>query len=247
MTSTETIGDEIGRLLSDDVIREIAGRHFNGMTFDNIKLAEGCRDAGVALRQFQPDSKVRSEIKTLYKLCNSALVSTSFDSKAQLVALHYDAMSETAKRWLARRLNGNQRLEALRLRSRSPEEQRASIEDLRSLTVIGGSIVPDRKRPGRPAGRERSNKLAPILNAPTTKRGQQPPEDIWEFVMWMRIAYVDAFGEPLRFKADNRTPGGFVHFMEDVLEVLGGRNADLVRATNHLANLRSRAEEKDEN
>jgi len=78
----------------------------------------------------------------------------------------------------------------------------------------------------------------PYLRAPEPRRHFPKRESERTFVMWLRIAWLDATGEEATRTVDPRRPGPLARMVKKCLVLVGAGHADAVRLLNELNQIR---------
>ena len=112
-----------------------------------------------------------------------------------------------------------------------PARQRQACEQLATLCRMGAKPKEGRKRPGG----KRSKTLAPDLYAPPASRHFEKRAAERTFLMWLRIAWLDATGEKQRARTAARTLdilGPFAKFVCECLNLVGAKHVDGIALIN---------------
>jgi hypothetical protein len=115
-----------------------------------------------------------------------------------------------------------------------PARQRRASEKLAALCRIGAKLKEGRKRPGDPPERIRET-FAPDLHAPPASRHFEKRAAERTFLMWLRIAWLEATGERQRARTAARTVdilGPFAKFVCECLKLVGAEDVDGVALIN---------------
>jgi hypothetical protein len=116
--------------------------------------------------------------------------------------------------------------ETLRDRARREEACATVVK----LCQYGGHWVQSRKRPSG----KRSWSWRPYLRAPKPQRHFPKREAELTFVMWLRIAWLEATGKEAPRTTDPRRPGPFARMVKECLKLVGAAHADAVGLINKL-------------
>ncbi len=107
---------------------------------------------------------------------------------------------------------------------RDPAIRKRVVEELRTLLSFGGTW----KVRKRPKGVPPTQKWVPLLYAPPPTRAEPRREAEREFVMWLRVAVVEA-GAVIPHAFDHRKPGPLARMVAECLVAVGA--ADAAHAT----------------
>lgn len=102
------------------------------------------------------------------------------------------------------------------------------------LCQYGGGWIEGRKRPSG----KRSWTWRPYFRAPEPQRHFPKREAELTFVMWLRIAWLEATGEEAPRTTDPRRPGPFARMVKECLRLVGAAHADAVGLLNKLNQIR---------
>lgn len=238
---------DVDCVFDDGRIRSMAAAHKLPSGTDLPRLGAAVRDAArIYAREAQIPNRneLHDEISTLYRLAD----------KKQFVQLAaaLEGLSSEVRELLTSRCIGelpsSQVLRCIELRD-------AACQAIVSLCCYGGSIVPGRRRPG---GKRSRSHFEPLLYAPERSSHFKKRSAERNFVMWLRVAYLEAVGKSpprmarhidrrpttlgelakarRRRRARHTTLGPFASFAKECLK-LAGACADLsvVELINSLA------------
>jgi hypothetical protein len=223
-----------------ELLAEIAGLP---PTADLARFGEAIREAA---RIFARDAgtanvnRVHDEIAALRKVVDPAKA-----PQWAAIASALEALSPEARKLLAER--GLRQSVATALPSpaifQDPEHREAARAALVRLCQLGGKWIKGRRRPlgkcSRPTWR-------PLLHAPEPRKQIVKRKAEREFVMWLRIAWLEATGElpsrTARHKDAGRKLGPFARFARECLELVGAHDADVVELINELHRRRRKME-----
>jgi hypothetical protein len=190
------------------------------------RFGEGVRQAGrlYATEVREPnDNEVRAEIESLYR----AAERRHFEELATLL----EKLSSRARSLLKCAERITVRLpEALR----DDEKRDEACATIVKLCQYGGGWAEGRKRPSG----KRSWTWRPYLRAPEPRRHFPKRDAERTFVMWIRIAWLDATGEEAALTSDPRRPGPFARMVRKCLCLVGAGHADAVGLLNELNKIR---------
>jgi hypothetical protein len=190
------------------------------------------------------DNEVRAEIEKLHRAAKRrdfeelATLLEKLSSRARSL-LKYDE-------WTRVRLSADN-LESPRSRRRISTRRRhvtlpspEALQDKRrrdeacarvvKLCQYGGRWIEGRKRPSG----KRSATWRPYLRAPKPQRHFPKREAELTFVMWLRIAWVEATDKEAPRTTDPRRPGPFARMVKECLRLVGSPHADAVGLLNKL-------------
>jgi hypothetical protein len=102
------------------------------------------------------------------------------------------------------------------------------------LCQYGGRRIEGRKRPSG----KRSWTWRPYFRAPEPQRHFPKREAERTFVMWLRIAWLEATGKEAPRTTDPRRPGPFARMVKECLRLVGATHADAVGLINKLNQVR---------
>ena len=238
--------DQISYIFDDVCIEKLARigklpRHANRQRF-----ADGIREAAriYATEIREPnDNEVRAEIESLHR----AAARQRFEELAALLEklssrarsqLKYDEWTRADNLGSPRR----RRVSAQRRNVTLPSPEALRDEKTRGeacATVIklcqyGGRWAESRRRPSG----KRSWSWRPYLRAPEPQRHFPKREAELRFVMWLRIAWLEATGEEATRTVDPRRPGPLARMVKKCLVLVGAGHADAVGLLNELNQIR---------
>jgi hypothetical protein len=105
---------------------------------------------------------------------------------------------------------------------RDPMRRDEACENIARLCRIGACWKEGRRRPGG----KRSITLVSMLHAPEPQQHPSRRKAQLNFVMWLRVAYVEATGEQPSLTANANRPGPFARMVQACLdEIRAGANA----------------------
>jgi hypothetical protein len=239
--------DQIPHIFDDACIEDLASIGKLPPQANRPRFAVGVREAAriytTEIRE-PNDNEARAEIEKLHR----AAKRRDFEELATLLLklssrvrslLKYDEWTRVklsaVDRYLSRsrhRMSGQQRSvtlpspEALRDEHRRDEACARVVK----LCQYGGRWIEGRKRPSG----KRSATWRPYLRAPKPQRHFPKREAELTFVIWLRIAWVEATGKEAPRTTDPRRPGPFARMVKECLRLVGAAHADAVGLLNKL-------------
>ena len=244
--------EEIPRIFDDACIEELAQIGKLPASADMKRFAEGIREAAhiYATDVREPnENEVRAEVEKLYLAAERRL----YDQVAILIEklsarafrlLKFAELTRTSfpspgPRDESRR-RGATSIQWISITLPSPETLRDHAQREEACATVvklcqyGGHRVESRKRPSD----KRSRTWRPYLRAPEPRRHFPKRESERTFVMWLRIAWLDATGEEATRTVDPRRPGPLARMVKECLKLVGAAHADAVGLINELNQVR---------
>jgi len=211
--------DELPQIFGDRRIRELEVIAKLPPQADMLCFAAAIREAA---RIYVRDAGVASNNEVHHEV--DGLLRAADRRNYEDVAKRREALSERTRILLSRR--AIRPAVALTIPDseafRDPTKRDEACKIIASLCRIGAGWKEGRRRPSG----KRSTTLASVLHAPHLE--QHPPrrEAELDFVMWLRLAYFDATGEPPALTANPQRPGPFARMVQACLnDVRSGANA----------------------
>jgi hypothetical protein len=122
-----------------------------------------------------------------------------------------------------------------------PERREDACRAILSLCWVGADKVKGRRRPG---GKQSRPTWRPLLHAPGKRRHFPRRDAERNFVMWLRVAWVEATGNAPSHTARHKDPGRglgpFGRIAKECLRLVGAPHADVVELINELDRRRHR-------
>jgi hypothetical protein len=217
--------EDVASVFNDDYISRRTKRWGLPANADEARLAQGIRDAvQIYLRDVATpnENDIHREIARLHQAAHFRRYEASFELVTNL--------SPQARALLNRRnLSG-----VALLKDSSPlidpAHQRRATEQLAALCRMGAKLKEGRKRPGG----KRSKTFAPDLYAPPASRHFEKRAADRSFLMWLRMAWLEATGERQRAytaQGDGHE-GPFARLLCDCLELVGAKHVDGIALIN---------------
>ena len=119
---------------------------------------------------------------------------------------------------------------------RDDVKREAACELVEMLCCTGGHYIEGRRRPSG----KRSRTWRPRLYAPEPRRHVPRREAERGFVMWLRMAWLEATGVRPTMTANHSNPGPFARMVGECLRLVGAPYADAIGLINQLDRLRDR-------
>jgi hypothetical protein len=241
--------DQIAHAFNDACIENLAriGKlpsHANRQRFAD-GLREAARNYATEIRQ-PNDNEVRAEIEKLYRAAERKHYS---EVAARVQKLSSGARSllkygEWTRILLAPKpgaLRGRRPTSSrwTNIEVPSPEALLDERRDQACATVVklcqyGGRWVEGRKRPSG----KRSLTWRPYFRAPERQRQFPKREEEQDFIIRLRLAWLEATGEEATLTSDPRRPGPFARMVKQCLSLVGAGHADADGLLNKLNQIR---------
>ena len=218
---------DVPAIFSDQRVRELLAEAELAVG-DDVCFAAAVRDAAlIYVREAGEASgnEVHYEVDELLRAAvRAAKARKRKDAACENVAVRIEQLSGRARKLLSKR-GTLPDAEALR----DPASQCDACETLASICRIGARWEEDRRRPSG----KRSMTIVPFLHAPELQ--QHPPrrEAHLNFVMWLRIAYLEATGKQPSLTANPARPGPFARMVQACLDQVQA-SANAVELLNEL-------------
>jgi hypothetical protein len=244
--------EEIPRIFDDACIEELAQIGKLPASADMKRFAEAIREAAriYATDVREPnDNEVRAEVEKLYlaaerRLYNQVAILLEKLSPRAFCLLKHAGWTRTnfpspeprdesrrrrpaAIQWTSTTVPSP---ETLRDRARREEACATVVK----LCQYGGRWVQSRKRPSG----KRSRSWRPYLRTPEPRRHFPKREAERTFVMWLRMAWLEATGEEAPRTVDPRRPGPFARMVRECFILVGAGHADAIGVLNKLNQIR---------
>jgi hypothetical protein len=220
--------DDVPIVFDDACIKRLAGISKLRPSVDLVLFGKGVREAAriYARSSWVPnDNELHVEISALHKAAERKI----FETLAKLLS----ELSPRARELLNDR--GNRPSFRFQLPNpevmRDAEHRQEACVRIASLCRIGGQRVEGRRRPKRP---NRSRTWRWEFHAPQSNAGFQRRQAEREFVMWLRVAWVEAIGKNPAETADPRKPGPFARLVRECLNLVGAKDANAINLINQL-------------
>jgi hypothetical protein len=216
--------EDVARVFDDSRIRALAKIAKLPAGADIVVFGEGVREAA---RIFARDARISTgnELRTEIEELNKA-VDPAKPRRWDLIVTLWENLSPKA-----RTLLNPPSADAVR----DPERREAACDAIAKLTQIGGRWIEGRRRP---TGKRSRPTWRPVLHAPEPQRNFPKRAAERDFVMWIRIAWLDATGErpasTARHSDDSRKIGPFARFARECLRLVGAGDVDVVELINEL-------------
>jgi hypothetical protein len=195
---------------------------------DMAAWAEGIREAA---RIFVRDAglpgrnELHDEIGTLYKAAADYQYEKVATLMQSLSARSRDALTNRgALPSVATELPAHDTL-------RAPAQRDAACETIARLCQFGGKYVPGRRRP---LGKQSRPTWSPLLSAPDKQANFAKRAAERTFVINLRIAWLQATGEPPSRTAHHDNHGPFAKFVRECLDLVGAKDASPVDLINEV-------------
>lgn len=222
---------DIEQVFSVECINQLAGACGLPTPIDLGKLREGiCVAAHILVRETKlPNSNTISrEIKSLHRAADR--------QHGQAVASLLQNLSPRTMELLESR--------ASRLRTRLPvskevvHKQRGASACMKvaRLCSMGGRY--EEKGRLRPTGKRSRPPWRPLLYAPQSSTHFAKREAERNFIIWLKLAWLEAANQPPGETADPTKPGPFARFVKKCLKLVGAGHADAVGLINEIARRR---------
>jgi len=223
--------EEIPRIFDDACIEELAQIGKLPASADMKRFAEGIREAAhiYATDVREPnENEVRAEVEKLYLAAERRL---------------YDQVAILIEKLSARAFRLLKFAELTRTSFPSPgprdESRRRGATSIQWISITLPSPETLRDHAQREEACATVVKLwRPYLRAPEPRRHFPKRESERTFVMWLRIAWLDATGEEATRTVDPRRPGPLARMVKKCLVLVGAGHADAVRLLNELNQIR---------
>lgn len=224
--------DDVNRMFDDACIEELAGIGKLPAGADRKRFAEGIR---LAARMYATESRIpnvnalNDEIAELHRAADRC----RYDEVACLL----EQISARARDMLTER--GGRPSIGIKLPTpdtlRDGARRESACADVARLCRIGGRVVESRRR----ATGKRSRKVwRAVLYAPKKQRNFDRRAAERDFVMWLRVTWVEAVGQTpsqtARHADASRRPGPFARMVQECLRLVGAPDADAVGLINEL-------------
>jgi hypothetical protein len=239
--------DQIPHKFDDACIEDLARIGKLPAQANRQHFADGIREAGriYATEIREPnDNEVRAEIESLHRAAKrqgfeevaTLLEKLSWRARSLLkydewtrVKLSTDDLDSPRNR---RRISAQRRNVTLPSPEALRDEHRRddACATVVKLCQYGGGWAEGRKRPSG----KRSWTWRPYFRAPEPQRHFPKREAELSFVMWLRIAWLEATGKEAPLTADPRRPGPFARMVQKCLGLVGAGHADAVGLINSL-------------
>jgi len=223
--------EEIPRIFDDACIEELAQIGKLPASADMKRFAEGIREAAhiYATDVREPnENEVRAEVEKLYLAAERRL---------------YDQVAILIEKLSARAFRLLKFAELTRTSFPSPgprdESRRRGATSIQWISITLPSPETLRDHAQREEACATVVKLwRPYLRAPEPRRHFPKRESERTFVMWLRIAWLDATGEEATRTVDPRRPGPLARMVKKCLVLVGAGHADAVGLLNELNQIR---------
>jgi hypothetical protein len=225
---------DVPGIFSDQRIRELAAKAELPLG-DDLRFAAGVRDAAlIYIRDTRAtsDNKVHREIDELLRAADHAVKRRKCkDAAYEDVAKQVERLSERTRKLL----NKRSARPTVALEMPDPEAFRdlarrdEACETIAKLCRIGAFKKKGRRR----ADGKQSITMVNILHAPELQQHPARREAQLNFVMWLRVAYVEATGEQPSLTANAERPGPFARMVQACLDEIRA-SADAVALLNEL-------------
>jgi hypothetical protein len=220
------VTDDVPSIFGDCCMRRLAAIAKLPASADLDAFAKGIREAAsIYVREGREptDNELHREITELHR----AATATRYDQVATLI----ESLSPKALAVLSRRA-------AFELPSpaevRDARQRAKACATVTSVCAFGGAQVEGRKR----SSGKRSITWRPLLYAPQPRRNFRRRDAERNFVMWLRIAWLDATGveasRTARHSGPGRDVGPFARFVRECLRLVGAGHCDVVELLNEL-------------
>jgi len=242
--------DQVPHVFNDARIEQLASIGKPPSHTNMQRFADGIREAArkYATEIRQPnDNEVYAEILRLHRAAERRYYSEVATLVKKLSLRARDLLKCDELRTIrspavtsdSRRIRHHTSLRWTKVALPSPEALLDERRDHACATVIklcqnGGGWVEGRKRPSG----KRSWTWRPYFRAPEPQRHFPKREEELSFVMWLRIAWLEATGKEASLTADPRRPGPFARMVQECLELVGAGHADAVALVNKLNQIR---------
>jgi hypothetical protein len=218
--------EDVPRIFSDQRIRELAAKVKLPLG-DDLRFAAGVREAAliyISEASAASDNQVHHEVDELLRAADRAPKRhKNKDAAYEDVAKRVERLSERTRELLNERSTRAAALEmphpeAFRDIARRDE----ACEAIARLCRIGACTEEGRRRPGG----KRSMTVFSMLHAPELQQHPARRKAELNFVMWLRMAYLEATREHPSLTANPERPGPFARMVQLCLdEVKAGANA----------------------
>jgi hypothetical protein len=235
---------DVPRIFSDQRIRELAAEAKLPVG-DDLSFAAGVREAAliyISEASAASDNEVYYEVDELLRAADRAVKRRkNKDAAYEDVAKRIERLSERTRQLLNERSSRAATLEmphpeAFRDIARRDE----ACEAISRLCRIGACREEGRRRPGG----KRSITIASTLHAPELQQHPARKKAQLNFVMWLRVAYIEATGKRPSPTANPVRPGPFARMVQLCLDKVQA-SANAVEMLNELQR-RSKGKKQDE-
>jgi hypothetical protein len=224
---------DVPRIFSDQRIRELAAEA-KLLLNDNLRFAAGAREAALIYigdASAASDNEVHHEVDELLRAADRAVKRPKHkDAAYEDVAKRIERLSERTRELLNER---SIRAAALEMPDpealRDPTRRDEACEAIARLCRIGACGKEGRRRPGG----KRSMTMVSMLHAPEAEQHPARRKAELNFVMWLRVAYLEATGKRPSPTANPARPGPFARMVQACLDEIRA-SANAVELLNEL-------------
>jgi hypothetical protein len=219
--------EDVPRIFSDQRIRELAAEAKLPLG-DDLRFAALAREAAliyIGEASTPSNNEVHNEVDGLLRAADRAVKQRKGKEAAyEDVARRRERLSEPTRKLL----NERSVRPTVTLEMPDPEAFRdharrdEACETIARLCRVSACWEKGRRRPGG----KRSMTMVSTLHAPELQQHPARQKAELNFVMWLRLAYLDATGEPPSLTANPKRPGPFARMVQHCLdEVHASANA----------------------